>query len=257
MTNFTPIKGDEAKHWAEVRKRLLRPDLDPWDYNGYETSPFTDTSWQIVPIPERFCAPEVYGAESGGWPQRGDLPEITAYTDPLIWCLTARGCKEVIITNDWHQPAKIKPGKDPALYVCCDVALNTMQDARYFSYKEHFEGVEGMYANFHMAFDASGEWAVVDGVEFHHLLGGTPDFIKQYCEAAGGEDYVRAWYYHFDLWSMKDYPPEYIYNLCGWPPPVPPEGGLWFNSGGDIDWTPMFGDRIKSCGPDVTDPDKF
>jgi len=39
---------------------------------------------------------------------------------------------------------------------------------------------------------------------------------------------------------------ENLYDAVGWPRPVGLGDAYWHT---DIDWTPMFGDRIKSCRP--------
>ncbi|MEX0693626.1 MAG: hypothetical protein WD075_04190 [Rhodospirillales bacterium] len=97
--------------------------------------------------------------------------------------------------------------------------------------------------------------------------------MDQYCAAAGGEDYVWAWSDHYDIYQYNcDERDEYVrsgftkrspycdfieqkYAYVGWPTPweIYPTDGPW--EGHDIDWSTIFGNRIKSYGPPKPDTD--
>lgn len=256
MPDFTPITGPETAHWADVRNRLLRP-MDGPEYPSYTSLPFADPSWRSVLVTYNLgWSHQAEGPNSGGWPQRDGMPDITNYNDPLIWCLRKRRCEEIILTIEWQRPRPVKEGKSPALYCRCEPDLESIYDAAVFLGRQEAEcrWTMGFYGPAMIAFDSSEEWAIADGKEEYHLLGGTQKFIREYFDAAGGEDYVRAWYYHWDMWNISEIDHGPLYDLVGWPRPVPPQGGLFANSGADIDWSPMFGNRIKSQGPE-TDSD--
>ena len=252
MTTFTPITGNDQERLREAALRLLdipRAGYFPPDNDLL----FLDPSWKCVPVAENIYAATTYcmGPDQGGWPDRGDLPHIQGYLDPLLWCLRDRGCPEVFISNGWFPDGKQRPNTDETR--SCRATPDPQSIGAACEYV-----VPGGWQRFIM-FDATEEWAIVDTWEDEHLLGGTPQFMDQYMAAAGGEDWVRAWYYHFDIWwytYWKDdgSPDDYMracYDLAGWPYPVyPPDHRVpW---GGDTDWTPMFGDRITSCGPGLT-----
>ena len=258
MSSFTPITGDEETHWAEVQNRLLRP-MDGPAYPTYTALPFADPSWQSVLVTHTFGWPhQTEGPESGGWPRRDWMRDIGNYNDPLIWCLAERGCQEIVLTIEWRRPRPVAEGKHPVLYCRCTPDLEALYGAAHFLRLQEADcrWSLGPDSAVMIAFDAGEEWATADGMEEYHLLGGTSEFIRQYFDAAGGEDYVRAWYYHWEMWNVTEIDHGPLYDLVGWPRPVPPAAGLYANSGGDIDWRPMFGDRIKSCGPDTTKPDE-
>ena len=258
MSSFTPVTGDEAAHWAAVRNRLLRPMSGP-EYPVYTSLPFSDPSWQAALVTHNLAeAHTAEGPKSGGWPRRDGMRDIENCNDPLMWCLQDRGCREIVLTIEWQRPRPVKDGKTPVFYCRCTPDLESLYDVAWFFENQEKDCKRGMgfYGPVMIAFDESEEWAIADGKEEFHLLGGTPAFIQQYFDAAGGEDYVRAWYYHWEMWNITEIDHGPLYDLVGWPRPVVPPGGLYANTGGDIDWTPMFGDRIKSCGPDVSDPDE-
>lgn len=263
MAGFSLIEGSARDDMVELRNRLVVsiPNDGLW-WMG-EGSPFINDDWKAVLVPWGFYGATRInaGRESGpslvdgGWPSREGLPEISAFVDPLIWCLEARGCQEIIITNDRGvQPEDHNNGNEvPPLYF--RVKLDARAMARVCVECDLVN--PGLYSFKVLVFDATGEWASCDYFDDDHLIGGTSEFIEQYYAAAGGEEYVRAWYYHYNL--KNDYvgpgrygSPEDFYSVTGWPPPIYPESRFVLRHQ-DIDWTPMFGDRIKSCGPGPSD----
>ena len=168
-----------------------------------------------------------------------------------MWCLKERQCEEIVLSNAWDIDAVPDRAQDPVLYCRCAPDMDSIFDAAGYLTKERPRCFTNSTVYCVMAFDATEEWAVADGCEGHHLIGGTPSFMQQYFDAAGGEEYVRAWFYHYQMWhgSFIGVDFDVLYRIAGWPKPVPPPGGLWADGEYDIDWSPMFGNRIKSCGP--------
>lgn len=230
--------------------------------NWPDDSPFAEPDWKIVPVAGRIYCEKVEGPDSAGWPVRDGLPDIETYLDPLIWCLRKRSCREIVIyTNSRFQP--LNPAKKiPQLFCRCEPEIESIKEACEYLHVERDGRELTTHIEEFMAFDESGEWAMIDNIEDFHFLGGTPEFMARYFEAAGGEDYVRAWFYHWDIVGPISYenqdgqPRAYqktLYDLVGWPYPPYPVGGLF--DGDDLDWSPVFGDRIKSGGPGTPDED--
>lgn len=259
------IEGTRRDDMVTMRNRLFVPDPREklWPFDRQE-SPFADGLWKCILVPEDFYDAtfgddDRYGLplrRSGGWPQRNGMRDINTHMDPLIWCLEHRGCDSIVVTNDWESTHNTTV---PSVYF--RVALNLESISAACRACEQARPKDWPYRV--LAFDTSGEWASCDYFDDDHLIGGTSEFIEQYHAAAGGEDFVRAWYYHWNLTNLLSGPnehgsPESYYGHTGWPPPVYPEDSHYgcVLMGEDIDWTPMFGDRIKSCGPGVT-PDEF
>ena len=265
---ITPIRGEEAAKWAALQKTLIKPyRLVP--VNEDQESPFVDSSWQLVAVGGSFttAAWRISHETQINWPVRADLPDITTRLDPLFWCLKKRGVDEVIISLDWDRPAEPanKSITDPALFYRCPLDAEVIEDTR-----DHFEcnTFPPDYCGNHavMVFDSSGDWAIID-IDWNseaHILGGTPDFIQEYYDAAGGEHYVRAWRYLHEfgntetVWDQP-YPSEWQlahYNKIGWPPPIYPDAT--YKSGSTlVDWEGMFGGKIKARGYTLRDVPRY
>jgi len=243
-----------------MRNRLIKPGCCA-PHVSATAFPFSDPTWKSVLVAENFlCAKcEVDGPSYGGWPRRDGLPEIETYFDPLIWCLQKRGSDGIVFSDAWKPRL---PQADPtfASYCHCPLDVRSISEvAAYFDPSKR-PPKKGKDICGTMAFDASGEWAAADCglLEQYHVLGGTPEFVEQYCETAGGEEYVRAWFYHWDIWTYTDWQDDgtphswqkKFYDLVGWPYPIYPKEAY---GDSDIDWTPTFGDKIKSCGPGYPD----
>lgn len=140
----------------------------------------------------------------------------------------------------------------PVLYARCAANVSAINHLAFF-FEEESRKIKSLYSYdlpSLTAFDDTQEWMVADAQEEAHVLGGTTEFIHQYYEAAGGEEYVRAWYYHSEIGHLKEIDHKVLYDMAGWPHPVYPDGKHLF--GDDIDWAPMFGARIRSWGPGLT-----
>lgn len=243
---------DEVAHWSAVRKRLIKPLNMPEDPT-YSASPFANPDWPVVLVANKFRGYEDINDEtgrlSGGWPRRDGMRDIKSYCDPFVWCMEARGCSEFIISTEWENMRFADGQEPPPMYARCAADVDAINQLAFF-----FQNDSWIYRSLNAydlpsltAFDATEEWMVADAQEEAHVLGGTREFIDQYYEAAGGEDYVRAWYYHSEMGRMKEINHKVLYDMAGWPHPVLHKESRYI--GDDIDWAPMFGDRIKSCGP--------
>ena len=256
MSFFTVITDpDEVAHWSAVRRKLIKP-LDMPEDPTYSTSPFANPDWTVVLVANKFRGyadiNDETGRLSGGWPRRDGIRDIKSYCDPFIWCLEARGCSEFIVSTEWENIRFAEDQDPPVLYARCAANVSAINHLGFF-FEEESRKIKSL--NHYdlpslTAFDDTQEWMVVDAQEEAHVIGGTNEFIKQYYEAAGGEEYVRAWYYHSEIGHLKEIDHKVLYDMAGWPHPVYPDGKHIF--GDDIDWEPMFGDRIKSWGPGLT-----
>lgn len=261
--SFSLIEGSEREQMIALRNRLFVPcpHEELWSYSKQET-PFVDSTWKKTLVPDsfRFAMDDDAGREGlpmsskNGWPQRNGMRDTDTYMDPLIWCLESRDDEDVIITNDW--------GSDSHAcgYVDTATALYFRSASNIVSMQAACDAcAEGFWSRF-MVFGSSGDWASCDYFDDDHLIGGTPKFIEHYYAAAGGEEYVRAWYYQYNLTDVLSGPGEHgsredYYGHTDWPLPVYPEDE-YYKWGEDIDWAPMFGDRIKSCGPGMTEAEE-
>lgn len=255
MAGFVLLCGDEAKRWLEVQQRLLGPEpkYHAWDS---PVSPFCNPAWKLAAVASDVYRSEADGPTEMGWPCRDGLADIKSYHDPLFWHLSNLGRDELILSMNWKPWTEAASPNGPALYCRCCLDAAAISDACDAMDAELSKiGPITAFSKV-MAFDAHEDWAICDTEEEAHLLGGTPEFINGYFKAAGGEDYVRAWFYHWDMigpitldWDPQ--PPSKLqttfYKLIGWPPAPYPKGGKFI--GDDVDWTPAFGDRIKSTGP--------
>ena len=255
---IVPIRGEEAAKWAALQKKLIKP-YQFVPLNNVPGSPFVDPAWRMVAIGDSFiqAASKLSNEAEISWPIRGDLSDITTYLDPLFWCLKKRGVNEIIISLDWDRPAE--PANDtitdPALYYRCPLDAEIIENAHdhleCFPYPADYNLDHSV-----MVFDASGDWAIIDfdwDAEAH-ILGGTPEFIQEYYDAAGGEHFVRAWFYLEEFKSTEihwdvPHPTQFqlaFYKRLGWPPPIYPEV---YDTETLVDWEGMFGGKIKAQGP--------
>jgi hypothetical protein len=276
MPSFEQIKGEEERRVSGIRKRIYQK-FGQYTSIVTDVDPIPDPTWQKVWIGECLIdtiVSKIYARNMGGWPRRDGLPEIESRLDPLLWCLRARGREDFIITNDLC--ADEGPEGKPACpqYYRCALDMESIrgavtemgQNSRAYTGNPH----QGSDDYPEIAFDDTAEWVLADDGHLdcpQQLLAGTPEFMNQYVDAAGGEDYVRAWFYHYDIHEYNnDAREEYVqsgfkkrnpycdfiekkYAYVGWPVPwaLYPPDGPW--EGYDTDWTPMFEDRIKSSGP--------
>lgn len=255
MTAYTLISGDEAKLLVDIQRRILGVDPEPLDWSKIK-SPFCADDWKILAVSGHFHDSTDTGQTGGGWPRRDGMDDIDSYLDPLFWHLRAMGRDHVIVSMNWEPWPQVFDPHGPALYCRCPLDADVIYDACY-ALSDELRKI-GAFTTMCkvMAFDTHGDWATADTEEEAHLLGGTPEFIDGYCQAAGGEDYVRAWFYHWDIKGPITYfwnpppPAEWqkkFYDFLGWPPAPYLKGRT--GSSPDIDWSLTFGDRIKSCGP--------
>ncbi len=257
MTKTELITGEAARPLSARRHRLVRhTDIPhPW---GCTISPFLDETWRLVPVAdwvsgfESMCINGIECGE-GGWPQRGDLPDLERNLDVLMWHLKRLGRDRVIVSHELKLVPDIV-AEDRSQYCVCPADAKAVHEACVELAGFGFRSASGQHSiEKFILFDEHEDWSAVDSEGERHFLGGTPEFIEGYCETAGGEEFVRAWFYWWDIigpitTDWEPFPPspgqKAIYDLVGWP--IAPYADL---KDGDIDWAPTFGDRIKSCGP--------
>lgn len=271
--SFSGFPGKHARKFAEIRNRLVLSGFSsPWD-EGFR-SPFRNPNWHVVLVGANLGIDHgntrVLFDDDPSWPDRGDLPPMQTYDDPLFWCLEKRKSNHMIVTRDRVEGDFDWAVKHNAVIYCAcapdmesiDAANIFMEGNVYNVSDNRWLNGDGTIASFGgaevIAFDESEEWATYDlGYELPHLLGGTPTFIRQYIDAAGGEDHVRAVFYHWDVkgWMTLDWDnapclhQRNLYALAGWPPPNYASIERDWKVDRPIDWSPMFGNRIKSIGP--------
>jgi|GEM_PF-1930415 len=248
--------GPEKERLSGIRRRLVKAFGNGPPSVGHRSSPFVQSSWKMVLVP-RLLGQGFFEAdrdEHGGWPLREPpLPVLEQFSDPLLWCLKNRKSETMVLTSDWPAVDVTWQSSNKILYCQSPLRLDELDYTVDLFYECGFRSLMmGVTSRSIIAFDESEDWAIADGFDEYHILGGTPEFIDQYYAAAGGEEYVRAWYYHQWLIHKKWFDEDHrsLVDLVGWPQPVWPANGGPYGED-DIDWTPMFGDRIKSCGPGI------
>lgn len=260
------IITEDDPRFAELRalrNRVFEPDTRCM-WRKPPERPFRESAWKTILVPafmtlgaECDAAPGFTWYSPGSkdkvdvdpdWPRRDGLPEIMSWSDPLIWCLEKRGRDSLIFTNDQlaEDTCRGDNGYRP-LYLVAPVDLQELTDG----ILEVLDMIPNKAENNGcLLFDHSCEWGSADFENIDWLIGGTPAFYDQYCEASGGEDYVRAWYYYWSVCQMQSGPYEFgcdlYFPLTDWPYDFLEEYFPYYNK--SIDWSSIFGDRIKVHG---------
>lgn len=250
MVQFTPVYGEDAIPLIEVQKNLASREGCTGRYWRVGNDPLIHTDWHKVLIGYELHDAIFWGHQGEtGWPQRPDLPDMKHNIDPLLWCLRDLGRTELVLACHPEVDPTVVNDDKTAYFIRCSTDIASVHAACEFYGKQEKTSAYGI-----LAFDPYGDWVIVDGDEDWMMLAGTPEFIKQYNDSAGGEEYVRAWFYQHDILHDTDWdedtglPNKYtamLYDYVGWPYPVYPKDRYLDE---DIDWSPMFGDRIKSSG---------
>ncbi|MBO6518705.1 MAG: hypothetical protein JJ900_11765 [Rhodospirillales bacterium] len=247
MTGITPVFARQSQELEEAQKRLLPagPTRGLWEGDA---SLLTERGWKAVLLPADFEWSGVMDDEPN-WPGKEGVPEITSYYEPLMNCLKRLGRNEFIMSAEWA-PTEEKRPDDEAWYCRCPADPRKLHEA-YEYLKTHVPGIDMC------AFDGHEDWAVTGNYEMGYLLIAEPPIIETYCEVAGGEDLLRAWYYHYEMnvetyWNEETGMPNpamaRVYDMLGWPYPVYPErhNDFWDKA---YDWSLMCGNKIRSMVP--------
>ena len=255
MSGYTVIYGDDSKGLVEAQMRLLPPDVlqafhegDPW--------PLHARGWRGLLMPGEFQAYDGLDCTYSDFPVKAGMPRSPSNFQPLLGGLERLGRDKLIISRFWR-PGEIEIAADECGYIESPIDVETFHAAcDFFNYdapmQEGQNGV-GMYK----AFDRHEDWVVTTEYEFGCLLAGSPEVIEACYLAAGGEDIVRARYYHSEICRESHFDEENLvpceyqakrYDMVGWPYPVYPDYPLY--EGVEIDWSTMFDDTITSIGPD-------
>lgn len=270
MSKFTPIYGKASKEWEEAQLRLNPGKLwgmfcDSVVPSSRLTSALSERGWKAILLAEDLFVHDYTRKDfptEPTWPVKKCAPMIRSHFEPLLWGLKNLGRDRLILSN-CVDPGEIDlPDSVPA-YCSVPLDIEAFHDACMFLQSEEaMRGPDGRFVDglaiiedMMCTFDSSEDWFIVAGYEAGKLLVGTPEVVDAYCEAAGGEDIVRAYYYHWEMvipttWIVKTgKPSEYfarLYDLVGWPYPIYPKSAEFSRYG--IDWSLMFGDRITSYG---------
>tara|TARA_R110000787_G_scaffold63679_11_gene144192 strand:- start:294760 stop:295407 length:648 start_codon:yes stop_codon:yes gene_type:complete len=190
------------------------------------------------------------------FPVKAGMPRSPSNFQPLLGGLARLGRDKLIISRFEH-PGEVEIAADECGYIECPPDVETFHAACDFflcdapPFKGEF--IPGEY----FAFDLHEDWVVKTEYECGCLLAGSPEVIEACYLAAGGEDIVRARYYHYEICDSTHFDEENLvpceyqakrYDMVGWPYPVYPNYRLYYDA--KIDWSAMFDDTITSIGPD-------
>lgn len=239
----------------DIQRRLFGDLNEPHHWDSSK-SPFVLETWNHLAVSDEIIGSNGNCSDSGGWPLREGLKDIESYHDPLFWHLRNLGRDEIILSINWRFWPQATESNGPNLYCRCPLDAGAIYDACNALELDELTKIHTTMLFKVMAFDTHEDWALYDTWEEAHLLGGTPEFIDAYYRAAGGEEFVRAWFYQWDImgpitWDWDRPPPKEwqskFYDFLGWPPAPYLKGRT--GSSPDIDWSLTFDDRIKSTGP--------
>lgn len=261
MPDYTLIYADQAQELEEAQMRLLPPDLVDALYD-LDKEVLDARGWKSLLLPDDFrLEARPYGDPN--WPVKDGAPEKFSFYEPLFRWLQRQGRREVIVSIWPGDDAEFPEPNDYAYFCRCPLDARLIIDA-YKALTDAAPRLRAMILGEMLLFDARGDWISVGTRGEGYLLCGDPAVIDGYYEAAGGEDIVRAYYYHYEMHIETDWTEETglplpyqakLYDFVGWPYPVYPKkhNDLWRKG---LDWSPMFGDRIRSIGPSGPDPTK-
>ncbi len=252
----------------ELRNRVFKPDTRClWGGPDIEPEPpFVDPAWKGILLPTSIGswesgmdpAPGMLHIRSNtvewfdGFPRRDGLPELRSWTDPLIWCLEKRDADCLVLTNDSIPAEDYESLHDrPPSYGVVTPDNKGIDDGFNEFVRLFGKSIQDQPI---LMFDPSGDWGLADFEEADFLVGATPKFYDQYCEVAGGEHFVKAWYYFYCITDMisgpHDYGSEHYFSMTDWSSYFIDLHIFEFKR--PIDWAAEFGDKIK--GHDEGEP---
>lgn len=258
MPEYTLACADQAQELEEAQMRLLPADLiDALD--ALDKEALDARGWKSLLLPDHFRT-EIGLYKPANWPVKDDTPEPFSYYEPLFQWLQDQGRDEVIVSI-WVPPRDKFPEPNDYSYFCLCPLDARLIDEAYKVLCHAGPKLRDIIINEVLLFDASGDWVIVGTKGEGYLLCGDPAVIDGYYEVAGGEDIVRAYFYHYEMSIETDWDEETgqphpyeakLYDFVGWPYPVyPKKHNDFFRK--RFDWSPMFGDRIKSYDPEASD----
>lgn len=258
MPEYSLIYADQSRELEEAQKRFLPRDLID-ALNELDKEALVARGWKSLLLPGDFSL-EAKPYNDPNWPVKDGAPEMFSFYEPLFWWLQNQGRREVILSH-WYELFEGRYPAESALFCLCPLDARLIIEARE-ALERATPGGRSMIIGHLLLFDAHGDWVVTGTKGEGYLLSGDPAVIDGYYEAAGGEDIVRAHFYHYEMhietdWDLETGKPlpyhAKLYDFVGWPYPVYPKeyNDLWDKG---LDWSPMFGDRIRSIGPSGPDP---
>lgn len=248
MSSYIVTDPADDKRLRALLDSLFQNRGKGWLWSA-DNDPLVHRDWQKVWAASELGVLDFPLDDEPDWPARPGLPDITSYIDPLLWCLRDLGRTDVVLYVDVPLYTETRDVLNQPVFCRCKATLADIEAAE-ASLRPSYT-----YCSTTAIFDDTGDWLAFNGIEHNHFVAGTPAFIAQYYDSAGGEEYVRAWLYHWNTWHHTIWDREtglphesemLSYDWVGWPYPVYPKTGL---HGEQIDWSKTFGDKIKSRGP--------